>query len=55
MEVPAKSLPHGKRGPNASAAFPTTLSLASFVSEIRFFWRNVVTFEVEVAEMPLQP
>ena len=32
---------------------PTTYSLALFVSEIRSFWRDAVTFEVEVAEMPL--
>ena len=38
---------------DASAAFPTSYSVALFVSEIRSFWRDAVTFEVEVAEMPL--
>jgi len=38
---------------DASAAFPIKLSLASFVVEIRSFWRDAVTFEVEVAERPV--
>ena len=52
-EIPTKSLPHIERRPNVSTAFPTTDSLAVFVSKIRSFWRDAVTFEVEVAEMPL--
>jgi hypothetical protein len=38
---------------DASAASPTSYSVALFASEIRSFWRDAVTFEVEVAEMPL--
>jgi hypothetical protein len=33
---------------------PITLTLSYFVSEIRSFWRNAMTFEVDVAEMPLR-
>jgi hypothetical protein len=33
---------------------PITLTLSYFVSEIRSFWRNAMTFEVGVAEMPLR-
>jgi len=43
-----------KRRPNASAAFPTIGRVAYFVSEIRSFWRNAMTFEAEVAEVPLR-
>jgi hypothetical protein len=50
MGFPTKSLPQIERRPNVSAAFPTTYSVALFVSEIRFFWRNAVTFEVELQE-----
>ena len=32
---------------------PDQCSIALFVSEIRSFWRDAMTFEVEVAEMPL--
>ena len=53
MRFPTNSLPHIERKPNALAAFPTTYSIALFVSEIRSFWRDAVTFEVGVAEMPL--
>ena len=35
--IPTKSLPHIERRPNASAAFPTSCSVALFVSEIRSF------------------
>ena len=40
MRFPTKSLPRIERRPIASAAFPSTASLAHFVSEIRPFWRN---------------
>ena len=33
---------------------PITPTLSYFVSEIRSFWRNAMTFEVGVAEMPLR-
>jgi hypothetical protein len=33
---------------------PITRILAYFVSEIRSFWRNAMTFEVGAAEMPLR-
>jgi hypothetical protein len=33
---------------------PITRTLAHFVSEIRFFWRNAMKFEAGVAEMPLR-
>jgi hypothetical protein len=33
---------------------PITRTLAYFVSEIRSFWRNAMTFEAGVAEMPLR-
>ena len=50
---PTKSLPHIERRPNASASFPTRYSVVLLVSEIRSFWRNVMTFEAGAAEMPL--
>jgi hypothetical protein len=45
-------MPRIERRPNASAAFPTRYSLVLLVSEIRSFWRNVMTFEAGAAEMP---
>jgi hypothetical protein len=47
MGFPTKSLPHIEHRPNAAE------TLSYFVSEIRSFWRNAMTFEVGVAEMPL--
>jgi len=38
---------------NASAAFPTTRSVGKFVSEIRSFWHDAVTFEAGVTEISL--
>jgi hypothetical protein len=46
-------LPRIERRPYVSAAVPTTYSVALFVSEIRSFWRNVMTFEAGATEMPL--
>jgi hypothetical protein len=50
--VPTKPLSHIERRPIAAAAFPTVKSLAQFVSEVRSFRRNAMTFEVGVAEIP---
>jgi hypothetical protein len=53
---------HGSPHPIAAAdrartechgSVPNQNSVAQFVSEVRSFWRNAVTFEVKVAEMAL--
>jgi hypothetical protein len=49
MVVPTKSLQHIERRPTPRQR-SRAYSVALFVSEIRSFWRDAVTFELEVAE-----
>ena len=51
-EIPTQIAAAHRNEDRSLGSVPTTQSVALFVSEIRSFWRKVMTFEVEVAEVP---